>query len=110
MLNINSKIYMYHEPVHMLKSFESLSAIVQREFPGEIFTGAYFIFLNKLRDKMKILTWDSDGYVILYKRIEKGVFLLDNSTKSSLSRREFLMLFEGIKPRYLDHRFKLKKY
>ena len=51
----------------MLKSFESLSAIVQREFPGELFTGAYFLFLNRSRNKIKILTWDSDGYILFYK-------------------------------------------
>ena len=89
----------------MLKSFESLSATVQREFPRELFTGAYFLFLNRSRNKIKILTWDSDGYIIFYKRLEKGVFLIDHCGKSSLSRRDFLMLLEGIKAKSLNSRF-----
>ncbi len=92
----------------MLKSFEGLSSIVQQEFPGELYTGAYFIFLNKNCKCMKILTWDGDGYAIYYKRLEKGRFFVNSNVKCNLTRREFLMLFEGIKAAYTDTRFSLK--
>jgi transposase len=91
----------------MHKSFEGLSAIVQQSFPGELYTGSYFIFLNNSCKSMKILVWDGDGYAIYFKRLEKGRFYLDSSVKCNLTRREFLMLFEGIKPIRLDARFKL---
>ena len=91
----------------MHKSFEGLSAIVQESFPGELYTGAYFIFLNKRCISMKILVWDGDGYAIYFKRLEKGRFYLDSRVKCNLTRREFLMLFKGIKPIHLDARFKL---
>ncbi len=110
MLSLNSsKIYLYTQPVNMHKSFEGLSALIQQSFPGELYTGAYFVFLNKSSKCIKILVWDGDGYAIYYKRLEKGRFLVNGNAKSSLTRREFLMLFEGIKPVHLDKRFKLKK-
>ena len=58
---------------------------------------------------MKILVWDGDGYAIHYKRLEKGRFFVDSNAESNLTRREFLMLFEGIKAVHLDRRFKFKK-
>ena len=105
-MNIGSgKFYFYAVPINMHRSFEGLSALIQSAFPGELFTGAAFIFLNRSRDKIKLMFWDGDGYMILYKRLEKGRFFISDNGKSELTRREFLMLFEGIKPKYLDRRF-----
>ena len=93
----------------MHKSFEGLSAIVQQSFPGKLYTGSYFVFLNKSSKCIKILAWDGDGYAIYYKRLEKGIFFVNSNAESKLTRREFLMLFEGIKPVRLDSRFSFKK-
>ena len=110
MLTIGSqKIFMYSYPIHMNKSFEGLSAIVQQTFPNELYTGALFMFLNRSHNKLKLIYWDGDGYIILYKRLEKGKFYASPSGKAKLTRREFLMMFEGIKPKSLDRRFSLKK-
>ena len=109
MLNLsNVNIYLHRQPVHMQKSFEGLSAIVQREFPGQLDTGSYFVFLNKSRSMIKMLSWDKDGFIIFYKRLEKGEFLVSPNGRTELSRRDFLMLFEGIQPRHLNRRFALK--
>jgi transposase len=37
-------------------------------------SGDVFIFINKRRDKMKLLMWDSNGFAIWYKEPEKGTF------------------------------------
>jgi len=89
-------------------SFEGLSNLVEQKFPDQLLTGAYFIFINKPRSKIKIITWDRDGLLIFYKRLEKGRFAVDESGKTELTRREFQMLFEGIKPRSLNRRFSIK--
>ena len=93
----------------MHKSFEGLSALVERAFPWQLYTGAYFVFLNKNRQKIKLLTWEGDGYAIYYKQLEKGKFFVDCNGKSNLSRREFMMLFEGVKPMHVDRRFSFRK-
>ena len=109
MFNLGSnKIYLYSRPVHMLKSFEGLSALAQQYFPGKILSGSYFIFINRLRNKIKILCWEGDGYSIYYKRLEKGKFTVDWSGETELTRRDFMLLFEGVKASYKEQRFKLK--
>ncbi len=37
-------------------------------------SGDVFIFINKRRDKIKLLMWDSNGFAIWYKELEKGTF------------------------------------
>lgn len=51
----NARIFLYHSPVSMRKSFEGLSAAVEQLFPEELLSGALFVFLNKRRDHLKIL-------------------------------------------------------
>jgi transposase len=103
----NARLFLCQHPMSMRKSFEGLSMVIEELFPGELLTGAFFIFLNRYRDHMKVLFWDKDGFVIFYKRLEKGVFSWKWGEQSSLDRRTFLMLLEGITPKRLNQRFSL---
>lgn len=101
------RLFLCQTPVRMHKSFEGLSAVVEKLFPGELLSGAFFLFLNKNRDHLKILFWDGDGFVIWYKRLEKGTYSWKWGNTASLDRRSFLMLLEGITPKRLTPRFSL---
>lgn len=105
-LPANARIFLCKEPINMRKSFEGLSTVVEQLFPGELLSGALFVFLNRGRSHMKILSWDRDGLTIWYKRLEKGSF--SRNEKGSLDRREFVMLLEGIEPKKLRSNFFLK--
>jgi transposase len=101
----NARLFICHYPLSMRKSFEGLSTVVEQLFPGELLSGAFFIFLNRQRNLMKVLIWDSDGFVIFYKRLEKGTFPWKWDNITTLNRRTFLMLLEGIIPKRLEHRY-----
>jgi transposase len=101
----NARIFLCKEPVSMRKSFEGLSACVEQLFPGELLSGAFFIFLNRTKDHIKVLFWDQDGFVIWYKRLEKGTFPCKWGETKSMDRRHFIMLLEGITPKRLQQRF-----
>ena len=103
----NARLFLCQIPINMRKSFEGLSASVEQLFPGELLSGAFFIFLSRRKDHMKVLYWDGDGLVIYYKRLEKGIFATTKETPSAIPRREFLMLLEGITPKRLQPRFSL---
>ena len=104
----SARLFLYQLPMDMRKSFEGLSLAIEQTYPGELLSGAYFIFLNKRRNHIKVLYFDSDGLVIFYKRLEKGTFCRKN-LPSSLKRREFIMLIEGITPKKLQPRFSYEK-
>ena len=103
-LPTNIRIFVCKDPVSMRKSFEGLSTAVEQLFPGELFSGAFFIFVNRERNHMKVLFWDRDGFVIWYKRLEQGAFAR-TTQNSTLDRREFLMLLEGIEPKKIRSTF-----
>jgi transposase len=104
MLNLPGQLFLFKDPIDMRKSFEGLSAAITAAFPGKLMSGAYFLFLNRRQNCMKVLYWDIDGFVIWYKRLEKGTFSR-KGVASSLTRKEFFMLLEGIIPKRLQPRY-----
>ena len=106
-LPAHARLFLCQTPVNMRKSFEGLSAIVERLFPEELLSGAFFIFLSRRKDHMKVLYWDGDGFVIFYKRLERGYFSTTIKSSHAIARREFVMLLEGIVPKRLQPRFSL---
>jgi len=78
----------------MRKSFDGLCALVQSVLKQDPFSGHLFVFLNRRRDKVKILYWDRSGFFLLYKRLEEGTFWMPERTE--IGARELLMVLEGI--------------
>lgn len=56
----------------MRKSFDGLSGIVRSELGREPDDGSLFLFINRRRDRIKVLYWDGDGFALWYKRLERG--------------------------------------
>jgi len=100
------KLFLCKDPINMKKSFEGLGGLVERLFPGELFNSCYFIFFNRRRNHLKVLYWDNDGFAIWMKRLEKGAFCI-KTDETSLSRKDFLMILEGITPKRIQRRFSL---
>lgn len=71
-----TQIYVSLTVIDMRKSIDSLSALVAQEFESAPQSGHLFIFFNRCRDKVKILHWDRNGFVLHYKRMEKHRFVL----------------------------------
>jgi transposase len=68
------RVFLCTKPTDMRKSFDGLFGMV-REFLGQDpLSGHLFLFLNRRRDRAKILLWERDGLVIWYKRLEVGSF------------------------------------
>ena len=105
----NSRLFLCQHPMSMKKSFEGLSKVIEDLFPGELLSGAFFIFLNRRRDHMKVLFWDNDGFVIWFKRLEKGTFFWKWGSQSRIDRKTFLLLLEGITPKRIQKRFYLEQ-
>jgi transposase len=101
-----SKIFLHQGFVDMRKGFEGLSALVEKTFEEEISSGAYFAFLNRKKDRLKVLYWDEDGLALWYKRLEKGFFPQKKGI-TLLNRKDFLMLLEGVTPQKINRRYRL---
>jgi transposase len=80
----------------MRKGFDGLSGIVREELSEDPMNGTLFVFLNGLRDKIKVLYWDRDGYAIWTKRLERGCFALPTGDGGVIGRSELALLLDGV--------------
>lgn len=58
----------------MRKGFDGLLCIAQEQWEKDPYAGHLFAFIGRRRDRIKILFWDQGGFVLYYKRLEKGRF------------------------------------
>jgi len=95
------QVFICLQPTDLRKSFDSLAALVSSVVHQNPLSGHLFVFLNRSRDRIKILFWDRSGYCLYYKRLEAGTFilpLLPDSSAASLSTSlpELTLMLEGI--------------
>ena len=92
--------YLYRNATDMRMGFDSLCGIVQNELNRNPASGDVFIFINKPRNRIKLLHWERGGYLLYYKRLETGTFDLpefDSRTKDfCIAWHQLVMLIEGI--------------
>ena len=74
LLKSGAKVFLSTEQVDMRKSINGLAAIIQNDFDLDLYEDAMFVFMNRAKDKVKILYWDSVGFCLYYKRLERGRF------------------------------------
>lgn len=76
MLNVPATvpIYLYSGPVDMRKGFDGLSGIVRGQLGADPLDGSLFLFINRRRDRLKILHFDGTGWWLYYKLLEAGTF------------------------------------
>lgn len=98
----NTKIFLCSLPVDMRKSFDGLSGMVTSHFGQNPLCGHLFVFFSRRKDRMKVLFWDIDGFVLYYKRLERGTFswLSDSifGDNNQISAPDFALLISGINP------------
>lgn len=85
----------------MRKGFDGLSGLVSLAMAGDPLSGDVFLFVNRRRDRMKLLVWDRSGFVLWYKRLESGTFELPKTSLDEgshvLSWQKLVLILEGVK-------------
>lgn len=102
MLNLpaNAKILVCTEVTDMRKGFAGLSAIVREQFESDPTDGNLFVFINRRRDRMKLLHFAEGGFWLYYRLLEAGTFeslkASDSSVKLQIDATELSMLLSGV--------------
>jgi transposase len=78
MLSISShvRVFLARDPVDMRKSFHGLTALTESVLKQDPLSGHLFVFINRRRDRIKLLYWGGTGFCIWYQQLEKGSFQL----------------------------------
>ena len=94
------RIWLCTGATDMRRSFDRLAAMAQEMTGEDPLSGHLFLFRNRTGDRLKILHWDRDGYLLIYKRLEQGVFKLPaaqaGQTSLQIRPSELAMLLDGI--------------
>lgn len=102
MLNLTSstRIYAYTRPADMRKGFNGLSGIIRSELGADPTDGSLFLFVNRRRDRLKILYFDNGGFWLYYRLLEAGTFeqlaAQDGSHQLQIDATELSMLLSGV--------------
>jgi transposase len=95
-----TRIWLAAEATDMRCGFDRLAQRVQSVIGEDPLSGHLFLFRSRNGNRLKILTWDRDGYVLWYKRLEVGVFKLPRiapgDSSVELRASELAMLLDGI--------------
>ena len=99
-LTTSSKIYVYLPVTDMRKGVHGLSGIVRSEFAADPTDGSLFVFVNRRRDRLKILYFDGGGFWLYYRLLETGTFEelqnLNQSSYLTIDATELSMLLSGV--------------
>ena len=103
MLSVSSslRIFAYVPPADMRKGFSGLSAIIREEFQADPTDGSLFLFINRRRDRMKLLHFADGGFWLYYRLLESGTFetlraAKPDSCRLQLDATELSMLLSGV--------------
>jgi transposase len=103
------KVYLACGATDMRKSINGLSAIVQQDFNLDPFDKALFVFCNRHRDRIKILTWEENGFWIHLKRLEQGHFKWPSDADDETMILDFDELKQLLKGPNLEQKIKRNK-
>lgn len=95
------RIYVAAEAVDLRRGFDGLAAATRSLIRQDPLNGHLFVFLNRRRNRIKLLVWDRTGYLLLYKRLERGTFFLPTEPAGSdrhveVDAGELGLMLEGL--------------
>ena len=99
-LNDSMRYWLFNEPTDMRKSYFTLSGLVRDKMGCNALNGDVYVFINKSRNRIKLLHMEPGGLVIYSKLLDRGTFRLPtftkDSCKSGIQWRDLVIMIEGI--------------
>lgn len=93
------RVYLACGATDLRKSIDGLAVLVQLGFALDPFSQAWFVFCNRDRNKVKILRWDTNGFWLYYRRLERGHFQWPATAVGAtrpITRRQLQWLLDGL--------------
>lgn len=110
-LGASHRYWLYAGVADMRKGFDGLCGLVSQELADDPLSGDVFIFVNRGRNRMKLLLWEEGGLVLWYKRLEQGTFELPKPVAGAgsvpIRWTDLMLIIEGVA---LDSVQKRKRY
>lgn len=99
-LGIGTRVVLAIEPVDLRRGHDGLISLVRSRWGADPYSGTLFVFVGRRRDRVKVLFFARGGFVVYYKRLERGRFTMpvaaDDASSISLDGAALTMLLDGI--------------
>ena len=100
-LGTRARIYVAAEALDLRKGFDALAAATREIIRADPLSGHWFVFVNRRKNRLKVLVWEPSGYWLLYKRLERGCFHLPTTPAVGarhveIEATELGLMMEGI--------------
>jgi transposase len=96
----NVRVFLAREPVDMRKQFHGLLSLAEEVIKQDPQSGHLFVFINRRRDRIKVLYWERTGYCIWYKQLQRGGYELptvnNESASIELTMSQLSLILDGI--------------
>lgn len=92
------RIFVASRPVDLRKSFDGLAALAREVLRHDPLSGHLFVFVNRARHRAKVLGWDRTGWILVYKRLERGLFRFPEPDAEAfeIDATQLRLLLDGI--------------
>ena len=96
------RVFLYRLPTDMRKSFNGLVALTESALKQDPLSGSLFVFVNRRRDRIKILYWGQIGFCIWYQQLQKGTYqlpaadVLEELETIEVTRSQLSLILDGI--------------
>lgn len=93
------RVFVATERIDGRKGIDGLAALVRSELAEDPLSGRMYVFFTRRADRVRVLYWDRDGYVLVTKRLEKGSYRLPWASERGrvvIEAAELLLVLEGI--------------
>lgn len=96
------RVFLYRLPTDMRKSFNGLVALTESALKQDPLSGSLFVFVNRRRDRIKILYWGQTGFCIWYQQLQKGTYQLpgqdslEEQETIEVTRSQLSLILDGI--------------
>lgn len=96
------RVFLYRLPTDMRKSFNGLVALTESALKQDPLSGSLFVFVNRRRDRIKILYWGQTGFCIWYQQLQKGTYqlpgedVLKEQQTLEVTRSQLSLILDGI--------------
>ena len=100
MLPPSVKVYLAAAPTDLRRGHDGLCAAVRAQLGRDPYAGDLFVFVGRRVDRIKILFWDRGGFVVYYKRLERGLFRMPEiaagAVQIAIDSTSLAMMLDGI--------------
>ena len=108
-VSTSSRFFLYQPAADMRKSFDGLCGLVTNQMKSDPLNGSVYLFINRRRNRLKMLVWDKGGFWLFYKRLEQGRFQLPGIGERVIDYHTLVMLIDGIDYTKIKRKRRYKK-